>query len=70
MRPNPIRTSRSSLEDLMGNFSFYATGVRRTEMTSLDVGDYDPGTLTLSVHKGKGGKSRTRPQGPETSSMN
>jgi len=42
---------------------FYATGVRRTEMTNLDVGDYDPGTHTLSVRKGKGGKSRMLPVG-------
>ncbi len=37
---------------------FYATGIRRIEMTNLDHGDYDASTLTLHVRKGKGGKSR------------
>jgi integrase/recombinase XerD len=42
---------------------FYATGIRRTEMTQLDHGDYDAGTRTLLVRKGKGGKSRMLPVG-------
>ncbi len=42
---------------------FYATGIRRTEMTNLDHGDYDATTLTLHVRKGKGGKSRMLPVG-------
>ena len=42
---------------------FYATGIRRTEMANLDHGDYDPGTGTLLVRKGKGGKSRMLPVG-------
>ena len=42
---------------------FYATGVRRTEMTQLDLGDYDPSTRTLLVRKGKNGKSRLLPVG-------
>ncbi|MBU6328268.1 MAG: tyrosine-type recombinase/integrase, partial [Verrucomicrobia bacterium] len=28
---------------------FYATGIRRTEMTNLDHGDFDPNTRTLLV---------------------
>ncbi|MCX6866560.1 MAG: tyrosine-type recombinase/integrase [Verrucomicrobia bacterium] len=42
---------------------FYATGVRRTEMTRLDHGDFDPSARTLLVRKGKGGKSRLLPVG-------
>jgi len=42
---------------------FYATGVRRTEMTQLDHGDYDPAALTLLVRQGKNGKSRLLPIG-------
>lgn len=42
---------------------FYATGVRRTEMSNLDHGDYDPGARTLHVRQGKGGKSRLLPVG-------
>ena len=42
---------------------FYATGIRRTEMVSLDHGDYDPSARTLLVRKGKNGKSRILPIG-------
>jgi hypothetical protein len=42
---------------------FYATGVRRTEMTRLDHGDFDPSARTLLVRKGKAGKSRLLPVG-------
>jgi integrase/recombinase XerD len=42
---------------------FYATGIRRTEMTNLDHGDYEPATRTLVVRRGKGGKSRMLPVG-------
>ena len=42
---------------------FYASGIRRTEMTRLDLGDYDPFTHTLHIRKGKGGKSRMLPVG-------
>ena len=42
---------------------FYATGIRRTEMTNLDHGDFDPNSRTLLVRKGKGGKSRLLPVG-------
>ena len=34
------------------------TGMRRAELVSLDVGDYQPTTGTLSIEQGKGGKSR------------
>ncbi len=47
--------------------TFYATGVRRSELTALDVGDLDTdggnGSGTLHVRKGKGGKGRTLPVG-------
>jgi len=42
---------------------FYATGIRRSEMANLDIGDYDPHSHTLTVRKGKGGKSRMLPIG-------
>ena len=42
---------------------FYATGIRRTEMTGLDHGDYDAAARTLLVRHGKGGKSRLLPVG-------
>jgi len=41
----------------------YATGIRRTEMTNLDFGDYDADTRTLVVRQGKGGKDRMLPVG-------
>jgi RHS repeat-associated protein len=42
---------------------FYATGIRRTEMTQLDHGDYNPAARTLHIRQGKGGKSRLLPVG-------
>jgi integrase/recombinase XerD len=42
---------------------FYATGVRRTEMTQLDHGDYDASANTLIIRHGKGNKSRMLPVG-------
>ena len=42
---------------------FYSTGVRRTEMTRLEIGDYDPHARTLLVRRGKNGKSRLLPVG-------
>ena len=42
---------------------FYATGIRRTEMTQLDPGDYDTDTNTLLIRHGKGDKSRLLPVG-------
>ena len=42
---------------------FYATGIRRSEMANLDVGDFDPTLQTLLIRKGKGGKSRLLPVG-------
>ncbi|HSP43796.1 MAG TPA: tyrosine-type recombinase/integrase [Luteolibacter sp.] len=42
---------------------FYATGIRRSEMSKLDHGDYDPHTRTLLVRKGKNGKDRMLPVG-------
>ena len=42
---------------------FYATGVRRTEMTQIDVGDIDLERGTLLVRSGKGGRSRMVPIG-------
>jgi integrase/recombinase XerD len=46
---------------------FYATGIRRSEMSHLDHGDYEPATRTLVVRQGKGGKSRMLPVGERAS---
>jgi integrase/recombinase XerD len=59
--PNPI--DPFGLRDRTILELFYATGIRRTEMTNLDHGDYDPSTHTLVVRKGKNGKSRLLPVG-------
>jgi integrase/recombinase XerD len=42
---------------------FYATGIRRTELANLDLGDFDPCDQTLHIRRGKGGKSRMLPVG-------
>ncbi|MEI7909597.1 MAG: tyrosine-type recombinase/integrase, partial [Verrucomicrobiota bacterium] len=41
----------------------YATGIRRTELTQLDPGDYDPDARTLLIRHGKNDKSRLLPVG-------
>jgi integrase/recombinase XerD len=43
--------------------TFYATGIRRSELVRLDVTDIDHNAQTLVVRKGKGGKSRVLPLG-------
>lgn len=47
---------------------FYASGIRRTEMINLDVGDYDPANQTIHIRRGKGGKSRLAPIGERATS--
>ncbi len=42
---------------------FYATGIRRTELTMLDVGDVDAETDALLIRSGKGGRDRVLPVG-------
>lgn len=42
---------------------FYATGIRRTEMANLDLGDYDAFRQVIMIRRGKGGKSRMLPVG-------
>jgi integrase/recombinase XerD len=59
----PELTSPFGLRDRTVLELFYATGIRRTEMTRLDMGDYDAASRTLTVRKGKGGKSRLLPVG-------
>jgi integrase/recombinase XerD len=59
----PELTSPFGLRDRTVLEIFYATGIRRTEMTRLDMGDYDVASRTLTVRKGKGGKSRLLPVG-------
>jgi integrase/recombinase XerD len=41
----------------------YSCGLRRSEVTNLDLEDIDLGRGVLTVRKGKGGKSRTVPLG-------
>ena len=43
--------------------TFYSTGMRRSELTALDVGDLDATAQTIHIRKGKGGKSRMVPVG-------
>jgi integrase/recombinase XerD len=59
--PNP--TDPFGLRDRALLELLYATGIRRTELTNLDLGDYDPATQTLFIRKGKGGKDRLLPIG-------
>lgn len=42
---------------------FYSTGIRRTEMTCLEVGDLNREKRLLRVRRGKGGKERVVPVG-------
>ena len=53
----PDVTSPFGLRDRTILELFYSTGVRRTEMTRIDLGDYDPHARTLLVRRGKNGKS-------------
>ncbi len=59
----PDLTSPFGLRDRAILELFYATGLRRSEMTGLDHGDYDPHARTLHVRKGKFGKARLLPVG-------
>jgi len=43
--------------------TLYATGLRRSELVSLDLADLDRARSTLTVRKGKGGKDRVVPLG-------
>ena len=43
--------------------TFYSTGMRRSELTALDIGDLDPIAGTMHIRKGKGGKGRVVPIG-------
>ena len=43
--------------------TFYSTGMRRSELTALDVGDLDATAQTIHIRKGKCGKSRMVPVG-------
>jgi integrase/recombinase XerD len=43
--------------------TFYSTGMRRSELTALDIGDLDAAAQTIHIRKGKGGKGRMVPVG-------
>jgi integrase/recombinase XerD len=43
--------------------TFYSTGMRRSELTALDLVDLDAGSQTIHIRKGKGGKGRVVPVG-------
>ena len=64
----PDVTSPIGLRDRTVLELFYSTGVRRTEMTRLEVGDYDAHARTLLVRRGKNGKSRLLPVGGHAAS--
>lgn len=44
--------------------TLFATGIRRSELMSLRVGDVDPARKTVFVHQGKGGRQRVVPVSP------
>jgi len=41
----------------------YSTGIRSSEICSLEIGDFDPDSRTLMIRSGKGGKDRVVPLG-------
>lgn len=43
--------------------TFYATGIRRSELAALDLYDLDPERMWLTIRHGKGGKKRVVPVG-------
>lgn len=43
--------------------TFYATGIRRSELVNLDMADLDPAGGTLHIRQGKGDKDRVVPVG-------
>jgi integrase/recombinase XerD len=59
----PDVTDPMGLRDRAILETFYATGVRRTELVCLDLGDVDRSRSTLLVRSGKGGKGRVVPMG-------
>jgi integrase/recombinase XerD len=59
----PDATDPFGLRDRTMLELLYATGIRRTELSQLDIGDYDPSTHTLTIRRGKGGKFRILPVG-------
>ncbi len=59
----PDATDPFGLRDRTMLELLYATGIRRTELSQLDIGDYDPSSHTLTIRRGKGGKFRMLPVG-------
>ncbi len=59
----PDLSSPFGLRDRVILELFYATGIRRAEMASLDLSDFDPALQTLHIRRGKGGKDRVLPVG-------
>jgi site-specific recombinase XerD len=45
--------------------TLYATGMRRTELCRLKVGDIDSERMLIRIHEGKGGKDRDVPLSPK-----
>lgn len=64
----PDTTDPFGLRDRTMLELLYATGIRRTELSQLDLGDYDPTTHTLTIRRGKGGKFRLLPVGERAAS--
>ena len=59
----PDTSTPSGLRDRAILEVFYSTGIRRTEMINLTVGDLSLSRKTLFVRQGKGGKDRLLPIG-------
>jgi integrase/recombinase XerD len=59
----PDTTDLLGLRDRAMLELFYSTGIRRLELTQLEVTDLNPERQTLRVRQGKGGKDRVVPVG-------
>jgi len=56
-------SSQLEIRDLAMFELFYSSGLRLSELSALDLSDLDLSDSTLTVRKGKGGKSRILPVG-------
>jgi len=61
MKHSPARCRRNYFRDRLIIHTLYYTGVRRSELLSLDWSDLDLGKSTLAIRFGKGRKNRIIP---------
>lgn len=59
----PDTTDALGIRDRAMLETFYATGIRRSELVNLDLGDLDAEGKTLHIRQGKGDKDRVVPVG-------